>query len=106
MGLMTLILLFIVVAFIVECGLWVAIKHFRFVPDETRLVRSSLFRETLWWFIGTLIVLLLLGILVERVYKHDETQVSQTTADRQTTSFNVCEARRCCAGLAMSEAEI
>jgi hypothetical protein len=106
MGLMTFILLLILAAFIAEGALWLVIKHFRVVPDETSPIRSSLFRETLWWLLGTLVVLILLGLLAERVYKHDETQASRIVVNPQTASFNVCGARLCCSGLAMSEAEI
>lgn len=74
---MTFITLFIIAALVAQCVLWVTIKHFRVVPEETTRTRKSLFREGLWWFIGTFVVLVLLGILTERVYHREETQANQ-----------------------------
>lgn len=85
---MTFILLFIIAALVAQCVLWVAIKHFRVVPEEMTRVSTNLFREGLWWFAGTLVVLILLGILIERVYNRDEKQANRIVVKERFTSTN------------------
>ncbi len=87
---MTLIVLLIVSALVVQLALWLAIKYLRQAPGDARSASpSATYSEAAWWLAGTLIVIILLGLLLRHVYyepRNPQPVAPEATASRLTSA--------------------
>lgn len=85
---MTLIAFSVAFMLVIQVALWFAIKRFRRVPDDTvSLPKSDAYREAAWWLAATVIVLILLGVLINRIYRAQRTPTGVMLAMRSSATI-------------------